>query len=122
MQEDQLRALQKPSDIRTSATFGQEPEEIFAVLENQRGKEVVRSVYVTLCPACVIVRLTLYKYSWPSKEKGNYAGLFEDLAKSIRQGTPQAVKWEESAEILEIIELAFKSSKEGRTVDVPPRA
>ena len=68
------------------------------------------------------MRLTLCKYSWPSKEKGNYAGLFEDLAKSIRQGTPQAVKWEESAEVLEIIELAFKSSKEGRTVDVPPRA
>ena len=43
VQEDQLRALQKPSDIRTSATFGQEPEEIFGTLENQRGDEVVKS-------------------------------------------------------------------------------
>lgn len=59
--------------------------------------------------------------SWPSKAKGDYAGLFRDVAKAIREKTPQAVKFEQSAEVIELIELALKSSKEGRTIEAPPR-
>jgi predicted dehydrogenase len=121
VQEDQLRALQNPAEIRTSVTFGQEPEDIFAVLENQRDKAVVRSMCVSRLSHPVTGAETKL-YSWPSKEKGNYLALFEDLAKTIRQGTPPAIKFKESAEVLEIIELALKSSTEGRTLDIPPRS
>jgi len=31
------------------------------------------------------------------------------------------VKWAESAEVIEMIELAYKSAKEERTLAVPPR-
>lgn len=58
---------------------------------------------------------------WPSKAKGDYSGLFKDVASAIRNGTPQAVKWAESAQVIEIIELAYQSSKEGRTIEVPQR-
>lgn len=120
-QENQLKVIKSPSDIHTSAEYGQEPEELFGILENQRGDDVVRTMCVSdsidsfrpcSCASC----------SWPSKAKGDYAGLFRDVAKTIREGTPQAVKWEESAEVLEIIELAYQSSKEGRTIEVPPRS
>lgn len=49
-QEDQLKAIKAPSDIFASAAYGQEPEELYGVLENQRGDEVVRSMYVV----CVV--------------------------------------------------------------------
>jgi predicted dehydrogenase len=58
---------------------------------------------------------------WPSKAKGDYSGLFKDVASAIRNGTPQAVKWGESAQVIEIIELAYQSSEEGRTLEVPQR-
>ena len=103
VQEDQLRVIESPALIHTKTEYGVEPEEIHGTLEVLRGEEVVKSV-------------------WPSKHKGDYTGLFIDVAKAIREGTPQAVKWEESAEVIELIELAYKASKEGRTLDVPPRA
>ncbi|KAI0761704.1 oxidoreductase [Irpex lacteus] len=99
VQEDQLKVIPKPADILTDAGYGQEPEAIYGTVENL--KERAR---------------------WPSTAKGNYSGLFKDVASAIRNGTPPAVKWEESAEVIEIIELAYKSSKEGRTLEVPPRS
>ncbi|KAF7790862.1 hypothetical protein EIP86_001820 [Pleurotus ostreatoroseus] len=103
VQEDQLRVISSPSAIHTMKEYGVEPEEIHGVVENLRGEKIVKSV-------------------WPTKHKGDYAGLFVDVAQAIREGKPQAVKWEESAEVIELIELAYKASKEGRTLDVPPRA
>ena len=44
VQEDQLKVIKVPSDIFTSAEYGQEPEELFGILENQRGDSVVRSM------------------------------------------------------------------------------
>lgn len=44
VQEDQLKAIGAPSDIFTSASYGQEPEELYGILENQRGDDVVRSM------------------------------------------------------------------------------
>ncbi|THH01844.1 hypothetical protein EW026_g894 [Hermanssonia centrifuga] len=102
VQEDQLKVIKSPQDIKQLANYGEEPEEIHGMLENLRGEDVVRSV-------------------WPSK-KGDYSGLFTDVARAIREGTTPAVMWEESAEVIELIELAMKSSKEGRTLDVPSRA
>ncbi|GJE84963.1 oxidoreductase [Phanerochaete sordida] len=103
VQEDQLRVIGAPEEIFTAPAYGQEPEELFGTLENQRGDDVVRSI-------------------WPSSQKGDYAGLFRDVARAIREKAPQAVKFEQSAEVIEMIELALQSSKEGRTIPVPPRA
>lgn len=46
LQEDQLKAIKAPSDIFQSEAYGAEPEELWGILENQRGNDVVRSVYV----------------------------------------------------------------------------
>ncbi|KAI0701927.1 oxidoreductase [Cytidiella melzeri] len=102
VQEAQLKAIVSPSDIFSDATYGQEPETLFGTVENIEGDSVVQSI-------------------WPSKAKGDYGALFRDVASVIRDGTPQAVKWEESANVIEIIELALQSSKEGRTLEVPHR-
>ncbi|KAI0698612.1 oxidoreductase [Cytidiella melzeri] len=103
VQEDQLKAIASPSDIFSNPLYGQEPEELFGTLETLDGDDVVQSI-------------------WPSSAKGDYSGLFKDVASAIRSGTPQAVKWEESAHVIEIIELAYQSSKERRTLEVPPRS
>lgn len=57
--------------------------------------------------------------SWPSTDRGTYVDLFKNLAKAIQEGEPLAVKWTEATAVVELIELAYLSSKEGRTVDVP---
>ena len=56
-----------------------------------------------------------------SKQWTNLLKLFENVAAVIRDGAEQAVKWEESAEVIELIEIAYKSAAEERTVPVPPR-
>lgn len=63
--------------------------------------------------------LITYSLSWPSTEQGRYAGLFENLAGAIRHGEEVAVKWAESTAVIELIELAHQSAKEGRSVAVP---
>ena len=48
--------------------------------------------------------------------------MYKNVAAVIREGAEPAVKWEESAEVIELIELAYQSSREERTLVVPPRA
>jgi predicted dehydrogenase len=55
---------------------------------------------------------------WPS-EAGSYADLFRNLAAAIREGAELAIKWEEATAVIEMVELAHKSSKEGKTLVVP---
>nr|VWO95202.1 Transcriptional regulator [Ganoderma boninense] len=103
VQEDQLKVIPSPADIAQSEGYGVEPEEIYGTVENLDGEgKVVKSI-------------------WPSTERGQYIKLFENVAAVIRDGAEQAVKWEESAEVVELIELAYKSSAEERTLPVPPR-
>ena len=59
---------------------------------------------------------------WPTTEPGQYIKLYENVAAVISQGAEQVVKWEESAEVVELIELAYKSAREERTLPVPPRS
>lgn len=61
-------------------------------------------------------------YRWPTTERGQYIKLFENVAAAISEGAEQLVKWEESAEVIELIELAYQSAREERTLPVPPRA
>jgi len=103
VQEDQLKVIPSVSEIISSSEYGKEPEALWGAVENlTEGGKVVKN-------------------TWPSTEKGDYAALFVDLAKTIREGKEQAVKWAESAEVIELIELAYKSAKEERTLVVPPR-
>ncbi len=50
--------------------------------------------------------------------QGNYTIFYQNLYDAIRHGTPLAVKPEEAADVIKLIELAIKSNKEGRTVEV----
>ncbi|CAK5275732.1 unnamed protein product [Mycena citricolor] len=99
-QEDQLKVIASPKDIHAKE-YGVEDERIWGTLENVAADDV-----------------TMTKTTWPS-EPGCYADLFRNLAAVIREGAEQAVKWEESASVIEMVELAKKSSKEGVTVVVP---
>ncbi|KAF8665592.1 hypothetical protein AX16_000049 [Volvariella volvacea WC 439] len=102
LQEDQLKAISAPREIFESQ-FGREPETLWGVLEHleQDGTTVQRS-------------------TWPSSDAGSYVGLFKNLAAVIREGAEPAVKWAEATAVIEMIELAHKSSRTGATVLVPP--
>jgi hypothetical protein len=64
-----------------------------------------------------VFRLSMVR-RWPSTETGGYVNLFRNLAAVIRDGVEQDVKWEESASVIEIIELAQRSSRERRTLEL----
>ena len=57
--------------------------------------------------------------SWPSEAPGQYVELFKNLAGAIRDNEELEVKWAETIQVIEMIELVYKSSEEGRTLDVP---
>jgi predicted dehydrogenase len=57
-------------------------------------------------------------HSWPSTEAGCYIELFKNLAAVIRTGAEPLVKWEESTAVIEMIEIAHRSAKEGKTIAV----
>ncbi|KAI9066401.1 oxidoreductase [Trametes sanguinea] len=104
VQEDQLKVIPSPAAITSDSNYGVEPEDIWGTVENLDAQgNVVKSV-------------------WPSSERGTYIKLFENLAAVIRDGAEQAVKWEQSAEVIELIELAYQSAREERTLVVPPRS
>ncbi|EPT02790.1 hypothetical protein FOMPIDRAFT_99835 [Fomitopsis schrenkii] len=103
VQEQQLRAYADPEDILKDPAYGVEPEALWGTLENltreSGGGEVVNSM-------------------WPTTENGNYPALFINLAEVIREGKEALVKWEESADVIEVIEAAYQSATEGRTVAI----
>ncbi|KAI0751506.1 oxidoreductase [Daedaleopsis nitida] len=104
IQEDQLKVIAHPTGIVQDGMYGVEPEDIWGTVDNlDADGSVARS-------------------TWPSTERGTYVELYENVAAVIREGTEQAVKWEESAEVIELIELAYKSAREERTLAVPPRS
>lgn len=49
---------------------------------------------------------------------GNYSIFYQNLYDAIRRGKPLAVKPEEAADVIRLIELAIKSNQESRTVAV----
>ncbi|KAJ7368167.1 hypothetical protein DFH08DRAFT_726531 [Mycena albidolilacea] len=100
VQEDQLKVIASPKDIHES-NYGVEPESIWGTLEFLEADD-----------------LTISKSTWPS-EAGSYADLFRNLAAAIREGAELAIKWEEATAVIEMVELAHKSSKEGKTLVVP---
>ncbi|KZT20780.1 NAD-P-binding protein [Neolentinus lepideus HHB14362 ss-1] len=99
-QEGHIRAMSDPAQITENEEYGKEHEGMWGTLENLREDgEVVTS-------------------TWPTEKKGSYTGLYVNVANAIRNGTQLMVKWEEATAVIEMIELAYLSQKEGRTVDV----
>lgn len=99
VQEDQLKVIADPIMIHESG-YGKEPERIWGKVENLTGSGSIIS------------------NSWPTQERGAYVDLFTNLGKAIREGEALKVKWTEATQVIELIELAYLSSKEGRTVDL----
>ncbi|KAI0323804.1 NAD(P)-binding protein, partial [Cubamyces sp. BRFM 1775] len=88
VQADQLKVIPTPAAIAQNTEYGVEPEDIWGTVESlDADGKVVKS-------------------TWPSTERGSYVSLFENVAAVIRDGTEQAVKWEQSAEVIEMNELA----------------
>lgn len=102
-QEDQLKAIKAPSDIFQDPTMGKEPESLWGTLENWKDEKLAETV----------------KSVWPSEAKGDYSLLFKDLAGCIREGKTPAIPWQESAEVIELIELAHQSATQHQTLLVP---
>ncbi|KAJ1311049.1 hypothetical protein OPQ81_009554 [Rhizoctonia solani] len=96
-QEDQLKA-RKISVLDTQ--FGREDASIAGTLDFVTENGAIESITV-------------------NSEKGSYQSLFENLADAITSGADLQVKFEQSAAVIQMIELAMLSSKEGRTLDVP---
>ncbi|THV08696.1 NAD-P-binding protein [Dendrothele bispora CBS 962.96] len=99
VQEDQLKAIAKPEDIFKEG-HGKEPESLWGTVETIQEDNKIN------------------KMSWPSSEPGCYVELFKNLAAAIREGAELAIKWGEATAVIEMIELAHKSSDEGVTINL----
>lgn len=91
-QEDALKSGQKPE----GADWGQEPQSDWGRLNTQLNGLHVSGTIETL--------------------PGSYSEFYNNLYDAVREGKELAVKPEESALTIELIELAFQSSGDGRTV------
>ncbi|KAK2466378.1 hypothetical protein APHAL10511_002020 [Amanita phalloides] len=98
VQEDQLKEIPTPGAI-LDHSFGKEPESIWGVLElaSNDGADTVKNI-------------------WSSVDVGSYIELFKNLGAVIRDGAEPSVKWEEATAVVELIELAHRSAREGITV------
>ncbi|KAG5636427.1 hypothetical protein H0H81_008102 [Sphagnurus paluster] len=95
IQEDQLKVIPTPQAVLEEG-YGKEPEAIWGTVENIEADDV-----------------TVRKSVWPSADKGQYIELFKNLGAAIRKEAEPAVKWEEATAVIEMIELAHRSSREG---------
>ncbi|KAG9077849.1 hypothetical protein FS749_010208, partial [Ceratobasidium sp. UAMH 11750] len=51
--------------------------------------------------------------------KGEYARIYPNIAAVIEGKEEPIVKWDDSAAVVQILQLAFQSSKEQRVLPVP---
>ena len=77
--------------------WGKEPEPDWGVLHTEMGGKSVRATYQTL--------------------PGNYMDFYENLYRALVYGEETAVKAEDGLQVIRIIETAYKSNREGKTVD-----
>lgn len=119
VQEEQLKSLTAaPVTATSTSTASLTPENLITSPSLGYGLEP-EILWGALEHATNPVGTTFVKSVWPSEEPGCYADLYRNLAAAIREGVETKVKWEEATAVIEMIELAKKSAKEGRTVDVP---
>jgi predicted dehydrogenase len=95
VQEDQLKAGQKPGDKGFGIEAEESSGEFTSMVEGQPKKVVLKNV-----------------------EPETYAALYKGFAKAIESGDAHAVpvKASEARDVLKVIEAARESAKEGRTV------
>lgn len=94
VQEGQLQAGMLPSD----AGYGREPETEKGLLHTQVDGTIIKEYIPSL--------------------KGNYIDFYEALYQAIRNDAPLPVTAEEGKKVIQIIEAAFKSSKEKRVIEL----
>ncbi len=93
-QEDALKVGRKPNE----EDWGEEPETDWGKLNTE-----IKGLHITGKIASL---------------RGSYGDFYDNLYEAIREGKTLKVKAEEAASVIRIIELAYKSSEEGRTIEV----
>ncbi|KAF4607063.1 hypothetical protein EYR38_001120 [Pleurotus pulmonarius] len=101
VQESQLKTVKDPRTEIHAEGFGREPESLWGLVETIGDNDQITTDI------------------WPSTDPGAYINLFKNLAAVIRDNAAPEIKWEEAAAVIEMVELAHQSSREGRTLDVP---
>lgn len=97
VQEGQLKKHMSPWD----AEFAQEPKSQWGEIELQNADG-------------------LFEFDFLPTLKGEYNKIYPNIAAVIEGKEEPLVKWEESAAVVQILQLAFQSAEEGRTLPVPP--
>ncbi|KAH9482820.1 putative oxidoreductase C26H5.09c [Psilocybe cubensis] len=97
VQEDQLKVISSPKAI-LEGQYGMEPDYLWGTIERIEADDT-----------------TVTRSKWPSIDAGCYTDLFRNLGGAIRNGEELTIKWDEAAAVIEMIELAHTSSKEGIT-------
>ncbi|KAG8748262.1 hypothetical protein FRC10_007652 [Ceratobasidium sp. 414] len=96
VQEAQLKKHMSPRDTE----FAQEPKSQYGEIELQNSEGVI-------------------EFDFLPTLKGEYARIYPNIAAVIEGKEEPIVQWEDSAAVVQILQLAFQSSKEQRVLPVP---
>lgn len=118
VQEDQLKVISTPNTIHEEH-YGEEPESQWGILENIEADYITVTKTMCVFEHANILVTEFFSSSWPSSAPGSYVELFKNLGAGIRNNADLAVKWEEATSVIEMVELAHRSSREEVTVSVP---
>lgn len=94
--EDPQEELLKAGVLPISKDWGKEEEENFGLLHTEINGEVVKKIYPSL--------------------QGNFGFYYDNLFETIRNGAPLKETAMDGYQVIRLIELAFKSSEERRTI------
>ena len=94
--EDPQEELLKAGTVPTGEDWGKEVPENFGLLHTEVNGSVVRQIYPSL--------------------KGSFGYYYDNLHAAIRNGAPLHESAEDGFQVIKLIELAFKSSEEKRTI------
>lgn len=95
--EDPQEALLRAGALPVGADWGKEPDDIYGLLHTEKDGSIVRERY-------------------PS-HKGNYAGYYNNLYETIANNKPVQEKIEHGYNTIRLIELAFESYQQQRTIE-----
>ena len=96
--EDPQEELLKAGILPTGSDWGKEPEIQFGLLHTEIDGKIIKQTYPSL--------------------QGGFGGFYTNLYESIQNEKPLQERPEDGYNVIKIIELAFESSKEKRTLDV----
>jgi scyllo-inositol 2-dehydrogenase (NADP+) len=93
IQEIQLQASMNPANPE----YGIEPDSGRGLLHTQKAEKIIRELVTT--------------------ERGNYGDFYEGVFQAMRNNKEMPVTAEEGLNVIRVIELAFRSSKEKKVLD-----